>query len=86
MAVIVQKYGGSSVADTEKVMGVARRVVATARQGNQVVVVVSARATPLMSSLSRLKPFLRIRLNGRWTCSWPQEQVSMHSWPWPSMP
>ena len=42
MAVIVQKYGGSSVADTEKVMGVARRVVATARQGNQVVVVVSA--------------------------------------------
>ena len=30
MAVIVQKYGGSSVADTEKVMGVARRVVSTA--------------------------------------------------------
>ncbi|HHW73149.1 MAG TPA: aspartate kinase, partial [Firmicutes bacterium] len=42
MGVVVQKYGGSSVADTERVMAVARRVVETARQGHQVVVVVSA--------------------------------------------
>lgn len=42
MGIIVQKYGGSSVADPEKVMAVARRVVATAREGHQVVVVVSA--------------------------------------------
>ncbi len=42
MAVIVQKYGGSSVADAEKIRNVARRVAATRGKGNQVVVVVSA--------------------------------------------
>lgn len=42
MAVIVQKYGGSSVADTEKIMNVARRVVQTVQEGHRVVVVVSA--------------------------------------------
>ena len=41
MALIVQKYGGSSVADAEKIMNVARRVAASA-SGNQLVVVVSA--------------------------------------------
>jgi aspartate kinase len=41
MALIVQKYGGSSVADTEKIRNVARRV-ADAATANQVVVVVSA--------------------------------------------
>ncbi len=42
MALIVQKFGGSSVADAAKVNNVASRVVETARAGNQVVVVVSA--------------------------------------------
>jgi aspartate kinase len=42
MAVIVQKYGGSSVADVEKIARVAERVVATKGQGHDVVVVVSA--------------------------------------------
>lgn len=42
MALIVQKFGGSSVADAEKVNNVASRVVETARLGNRVVVVVSA--------------------------------------------
>jgi aspartate kinase len=41
MALVVQKYGGSSVADTEKIRNVARRVVESA-PGNQMVVVVSA--------------------------------------------
>ena len=41
MALIVQKYGGSSVADVEKIRNVARRVVESAG-GNQLVVVVSA--------------------------------------------
>jgi aspartate kinase len=41
MALIVQKYGGSSVADAEKITNVARRVAASAA-GNQLVVVVSA--------------------------------------------
>ena len=42
MSLIVQKYGGSSVADAEKVKRVARRVGKSHDQGNQVVVVVSA--------------------------------------------
>jgi len=42
MAIVVQKYGGSSVADAEKIRNVARRVVASFNKGNKVVVVVSA--------------------------------------------
>ena len=42
MAVIVQKYGGSSVADVDRLKRVAERVVNTRRQGHAVVVVVSA--------------------------------------------
>lgn len=42
MALIVQKFGGSSVADAAKVNNVASRVVETAKAGNEVVVVVSA--------------------------------------------
>ena len=42
MAIIVQKFGGSSVADAAKVNNVANRVVETYREGNSVVVVVSA--------------------------------------------
>jgi len=42
MSLVVQKYGGSSVADAGKIKGVARRIVATKDKGNQVVVVVSA--------------------------------------------
>ncbi|WP_026549753.1 aspartate kinase [Arthrobacter sp. Br18] len=42
MGFIVQKFGGSSVADAEGIKRVARRVVDTQARGNQVVVVVSA--------------------------------------------
>jgi aspartate kinase len=42
MALLVQKYGGSSVADAEKIKNVADRVIKTMEAGNQVVVVVSA--------------------------------------------
>ena len=42
MGIVVQKYGGSSVADAESIKRVARRIVETKKAGNQVVVVVSA--------------------------------------------
>ncbi len=42
MALVVQKYGGSSVADADKIRNVARRIVETREKGDQVVVVVSA--------------------------------------------
>ncbi|MFT4215025.1 MAG: aspartate kinase [Microbacterium sp.] len=42
MALIVQKYGGSSVADAESIKRVAKRIIDTRRAGNDVVVAVSA--------------------------------------------
>ena len=45
MAIVVQKYGGSSVATVERIRAVALRVAEAARAGDGVVVVVSARGT-----------------------------------------
>ncbi len=42
MALIVQKYGGTSVGTIERIQAVAKRVIATCDKGHQVVVVVSA--------------------------------------------
>ncbi|WNG57339.1 aspartate kinase [Archangium gephyra] len=42
MALIVQKYGGTSVGDTDRMKNVARRCIAAQKAGNDVVVVVSA--------------------------------------------
>ena len=42
MKTIVQKFGGTSVGDPDRIANVARRVAQTVRDGNQVVVVVSA--------------------------------------------
>ena len=42
MALIVQKYGGTSVGTSERIAAVAKKVLATRDQGNSVVVVVSA--------------------------------------------
>ncbi|HKO52588.1 MAG TPA: aspartate kinase [Polyangiaceae bacterium] len=55
MAIVVQKYGGSSVADPEKIQQVARHVAATRGSGLEVVVVVSAmgKTTENLLSLAR---------------------------------
>ena len=42
MATIVQKYGGTSVADAEKIKGVAQRIASACQRGDRVVAVVSA--------------------------------------------
>lgn len=47
MGLIVQKFGGSSVANAERVMNVARIVTETYKQGNDVIVVVSAQGDTL---------------------------------------
>ncbi|OGQ13426.1 MAG: aspartate kinase [Deltaproteobacteria bacterium RBG_19FT_COMBO_46_12] len=44
MGLVVQKYGGTSVGDVERIRNVARRVLDTKNRGNEVVVVVSAMA------------------------------------------
>ena len=42
MALIVQKYGGTSVADLDKILNIAQKLAGLQQEGNQVVVVVSA--------------------------------------------
>ncbi len=44
MALVVQKYGGTSVGDIDRIRNVAKRVIRTREEGHQVVVVVSAMA------------------------------------------
>ena len=55
MALIVQKYGGTSVGDPARIKNVARRVLETQKSGNKVVVVVSAMSgvTDSLIKLSR---------------------------------
>ncbi len=55
MALIVQKYGGTSVADPERMRNVARHISATKAQGNHLVIVVSAmgKATDNLLDLAR---------------------------------
>ena len=43
MSIIVQKFGGTSVATAEKILAAAQRAVNAKRQGHQVVMVISAR-------------------------------------------
>ena len=42
MSIIVQKFGGSSVADTNKLFNVCKYIIREYKQNNKVVVVVSA--------------------------------------------
>ncbi|HLJ92793.1 MAG TPA: aspartate kinase [Gemmataceae bacterium] len=55
MPLVVQKFGGSSVATAERIMAAARRAIRARQAGNQVIVVVSARGdtTDELISLAR---------------------------------
>lgn len=55
MGIIVQKYGGTSVANADRVKAVAERVVRTKREGNDVVVVLSAPAGMTDDLINRAK-------------------------------
>ena len=59
MARIVMKFGGTSVADTEKIKNVAKRVKAEIDAGHQIAVVVSAmsgRTNELVTLCERINP------------------------------
>jgi len=55
MARIVQKFGGTSVGDVERIKNVAARIKATRDEGNQLVIVVSARAGVTNELIARAK-------------------------------
>ncbi len=90
VAIVVQKYGGSSVADVERIGIVADRVAATKASGRDVVVVVSAMGdtTDELLALARQvsrEPLparaghapLRRASGSRWRCSrWPSTSAT----------
>src|SRR5690349_19326908 len=55
MARIVQKYGGTSVGDTDRIKNVANRIKAIRDAGNELVVIVSARAGVTNELIARAK-------------------------------
>ena len=55
MALIVQKFGGSSVANTERMFNVARIISETYKQGNDVVVVLSAQGDTTDDLIAKAK-------------------------------
>ena len=69
MSRIVQKYGGTSVGDVERIKKVAERVKAARDEGNQLVVVVSARAGVTNELIAR----------ARAVCDQPSDRELDHS-------
>ncbi|HOG93654.1 MAG TPA: aspartate kinase, partial [Opitutaceae bacterium] len=55
MALIVQKYGGTSVGDVERIKKVAERIKSIRDDGNQLVVIVSARSGVTNELIARAK-------------------------------
>ena len=55
MALIVQKFGGTSVANLDRIRNVANRVIKTYDQGNDVVVILSAMADVTVTSAHPLE-------------------------------
>ena len=60
MALIVQKFGGSSVADADKIRNVARIVTETYRRGHSVVVVLSAQGDTTDDLIEKAREIARL--------------------------
>lgn len=60
MALIVQKYGGSSVGTADKMRNVAKRIIKTKQEGNDLVVVVSAMGKTTDEMIAKMKSFVSI--------------------------
>jgi aspartate kinase len=75
MSLIVQKFGGTSVADTRKILAAARKAIRAHQQGHRVVVVVSAMGqnTDVLIELARE---ITDPPPVRWTCCFPPESRS----------
>jgi len=66
MALIVQKYGGTSMGSPERIKNVARRVARFQAQGHQVVVVVSAMSGETNRLIAWPGKFRPIPTRGNW--------------------
>lgn len=82
MSLIVQKFGGSSVADAERVFNVARIVTDTYKQGNSVVVVVSAQGDTtddLIEKANEINPYASKRERDMLLASGEQISIALLS-------
>lgn len=68
VALVVQKYGGSSVGNAERIRRVAERIVETKKQGNDVVVVVSAMGDTTDDLMDLALQVCRYRRRANSTC------------------
>ena len=68
MPIIVQKFGGTSVADSKKILAAARKAIRAQKEGNQVVMVVSAmgKNTDVLWTWPSRSP--TSRRHAKWTC------------------
>jgi len=73
MALIVQKYGGTSVGDIQRIRNVARRAAKTFDQGNDVVVILSAMSGVTDSLINLAKQVTDRRINRNWMFCWQPE-------------
>ena len=83
MALIVQKFGGSSVKDRNRIFNVARIVANTHKAGNDVVVVVSAQGDTTDDLIAKAAEIPTTLRPVRWICCWPPVRRSAsRCWPW----
>ena len=84
MALLVQKFGGTSVGSVERIQAVAERIGRCRRTGDDVVMVVSAMGHTT-DELTRLAAAItKVHRNGRWTCCWPAvSRCPSPCWRWP---
>ena len=74
--IVVQKYGGTSVATAERIRAIAARVALARRDSPRLVVVLSAmgNTTDGLVALATRSPTTRGA--GKWTCCWPRASRS----------
>lgn len=83
MALIVQKFGGSSVKDRDRIFNVARIVANTHNAGNDVVVVVSAQGDTTDDLIAKAAEITHNPSAARWICCWQQARRSVSPcWLW----
>ena len=71
MSLIVQKFGGTSVRDAERINNVADIVTSAYKEGNDVVVVVSAQGDTTDDFIEKAAEINEKPPSGRWICSFP---------------
>ena len=84
MGLIVQKFGGSSVADAQRIMSAAKRAVDAKRAGNQVVMVISARGDKTDELIELAKQITETpppREMDMLLATGEQESVALGQWP-----